>query len=531
MSEILVSISILCYNKAEISKQCFYHLEKTLPDKNVEVLITNNGSTDFTDSVVYNANLNNKVYIPYGTNIGFIKGHNEALKLARGKYFIVMNNDLLIHEDNWLYKLLKPLETDPKIGLVGVANAPKSLKPDGCGYWGRDLEYIDGACIAGRTEDFKNFGLFSESYEMFYCEDSDLSLKFRQMGYRIIEVPIKFTHISSVTANTIDPNFRNATLERNKKIFNLKWGVYLRNRMFTNHILVKANSHGIGDVICMTPIIRELRNEHPKAIINLETPYPEVFFNNPYVDKVHSKPQDYIYAFDRKIDLVPNYASKELIVDECAKVAGVRIENKNPELFMSVDELNEGHGIIKEAKEKTELVVGVCTQMARAAWAGRNWDFAHTQKLIEDLEGNGISVVEIGKDVKSSGLATVDLVNKTNLRQLFSVVANLDYFIGIDSACFHVASAFKILSFILFGATEPCARIVDFNNVVAIRQEGLKCLGCYMKKGVSNWNRCNLGTEECLQGLTPKMVLDFVYGEIDGKKENIKYLENVIRGN
>ena len=528
MSNIIATISILCYNNSKLTRKCLYDLERTLPEKNVEILITNNGSSDDTDNVIRNANLNNKVYIPYGTNLGFIRGHNEALKIARGKYFIVMNNDLLMNEDNWLYKLLKPLETDPKIGLVGMAGAPKSLKPDGCGYWGRDLEYIDGACVAGRTEEFIKYGLFSESFEMFYCEDSDLSLRFRQMGYRILEVPIKSTHVRSSTANTINQDFRNIILNKNKKVFNNKWGVYLRNKMFTNHILIKANSHGIGDVICMTPVIEEIRKEHPTAIIDLETPYPEVFFNNPHVTNVYDKPQNYTYAFDRKIDLVPNYASMGLIVDECAKVAGVNVKNKTPELFMTVDEINEGYNLIKEAKDKNELVVGTCLQMARAAWAGRNWDFEHAKKLTSSLEENGISVVELGKNVKSTGMG-IDLINKTTLRQLFSVISNLDYFIGIDSACLHIAQAFKIPSFALFGATEPIARIVDFDNVVAIKLN-LPCQGCYMKKGVSNWNRCNLSTEECMQDLLPEVVSEYIYGNIDGKSSNIKYLESVIRG-
>ena len=60
------------------------------------------------------------------TNQGFLRNCNNAARHARGKYVMFLNNDTQVTE-GWLSSLVKLMESDPSIGMVGS----KLVYPDG----------------------------------------------------------------------------------------------------------------------------------------------------------------------------------------------------------------------------------------------------------------------------------------------------------------------------------------------------------------------------------------------------------------
>ena len=75
----------------------------------------------------------------------------------------------------------------------------------------------------------------------------------------------------------------------------------MQNRGFNNKILICMGSLGIGDILALTPVLEGLRRDHPTAMIELDTTFPELFVNNPYVNKVHSIDRHHTEAYDRMI--------------------------------------------------------------------------------------------------------------------------------------------------------------------------------------------------------------------------------------
>lgn len=528
----LFSISILGFNRADCTKKCLQSIEKHTKGVEFEVIFVNNGSSDDSENVFLRSKIENKFYVPLGVNTGFPRGHNLSLNYASGDYFVVLNNDLVIEEDNWLEKLAKPLINNEKVALVGIDGIPNSLRNDGNGFFGEKLEYIDGSCLMGKTDFFLDFGLFNPSYDMFFYEDSDLSLRVRQAGYKIATVKLKHTHTRSSSFSGINNDFKTKILNKNKEVFMKRWSGYLQHRRFNNSILVKMFSHGGGDLICMTPVLEGLRRDHPHAKIELETNWPDLFKHNVSVDEIHGVRRQYTHAYDRIIELNLDYSSYDLIVESAARIAATDLheEEKTPSLYLDPLELQNGSDVIRQIKEdENDVVIGCALQMDRYNWHGRNWSFENTQILIAMLIESGYKVVELGKNVKSTGLASLDLVGKTELRELISIVANLDCFVGVDSMIFHIAQAFELPSYVLFGATEPISRIVNFDKTVSIRNEHLPCLGCYQRKGKSDYNKCILGTEACMQELSPETVYKHILGEIDGMASNINYLQKRAR--
>ena len=185
------------------------------------------------------------------TNQGFLRNCNQAAKAARGKYIMFLNNDTKVTE-GWLSSLVKLIESDPSIGMVGsklvypdgrLQEAGGILWSDGSGWnYGRlddpdkaeynyvkDVDYISGAAILLSVQLWKQIGGFDERFAPAYCEDSDLAFEVRKAGYRVVYQPLsKVIHFEGVSNGT-DVNgtgLKRYQVENSKKLRE-KWRMSL----------------------------------------------------------------------------------------------------------------------------------------------------------------------------------------------------------------------------------------------------------------------------------------------------------------
>jgi len=108
----LASVIVPCWNQLEFTRQCIAALVRcTRPPW--ELIVVNNASTD--DTAVYLAGVQDAAAVPVTvvantTNRGFPAAVNQGLKVARGEYLVLLNNDVVV-TDGWLDQ------------LIGLANA------------------------------------------------------------------------------------------------------------------------------------------------------------------------------------------------------------------------------------------------------------------------------------------------------------------------------------------------------------------------------------------------------------------------
>ena len=95
----LVTIAIPTYNRAGT------YLKHTLRSaidqsyKNLEIIVSDNCSTDHTESVVNELNDPRIQYVRHTQNIGHFRNFKFCLEQARGDYFLLLQDDDLIDED------------------------------------------------------------------------------------------------------------------------------------------------------------------------------------------------------------------------------------------------------------------------------------------------------------------------------------------------------------------------------------------------------------------------------------------------
>lgn len=205
----LVSIIIPAHNQFKYTWYCLKSVLRSVQNIAYELILADDNSSDQTREI--EKRVNNIVIIHNDGQRHFIRNCNHATTLARGKYLVFLNNDTLVYP-NWLPPLVRLLEQDENIGLIGS----KMLFPDGRlqeagslilsdgsamnnGYgacpdrpeynYPCRTDYISGASLMIRRELWEQIGGFDERYCPAYCEDADLAFAVRARNKEVFFQP------------------------------------------------------------------------------------------------------------------------------------------------------------------------------------------------------------------------------------------------------------------------------------------------------------------------------------------------------
>jgi ADP-heptose:LPS heptosyltransferase/GT2 family glycosyltransferase len=445
------TISILAVNKLQITQRCITTV--LFHSQDFELILTDNGSEDGTgdyfDSVA--AALPGKVrVIHHKENTGFWPAHNAAFALAQGVYFVCLNNDVMV-PGGWLEQLLEPFEADPAVAVSGPLGPACVVDNNfhGClvpGY----REYIEGSCLMARVNTVKKYGLFDPKLPgLIYCEDSDLSLRMREQGYKLAWVHLALEHVGSAT--TKDLPITNQWAAQNQAYCAQKWRHYLKVRKFDYPILIKR-SHATGDVLLTTPIIRHLRTAKPLAHIWVETGAKDVFRDNPNVEKVgkliEATPETFVIDLNFAYENQPetNY------LQAYAKVAEVELstpESRKLDLFLNQEELGYAVRVLPTGNKWLAVHVGPTN------WKGRDWPVERWRLCLAALLKDGWKTILIGHNDGTPFDVSLDLRGTTTLHQSAALIQQCRAFLGIDSLPLHLACAVGTPTVGLFGLSRP----------------------------------------------------------------------------
>ena len=263
----LVSIVIPVYNQFDYTYKCILSVINTVRDVTYEIIIGDDMSTDKTKNI--------RKYFPgiivsiNESDHGFLMNCNRAAKLARGKYICFLNNDTQVQE-GWLSSLVRLIESDEKIGMVGSKLVyPNGLLQEaggiiwsdanGCNFGrGKDLEmpeynyvkevdYISDASIMIRMSLWNEIGGFDERYKPAYYEDSDLAFEVRKHGYKVMYQPESVAvHFEGVSNGTdLNAGLKKHQVENREK-FAAKWSSELKAQYPSGDAVFLARERNFG---------------------------------------------------------------------------------------------------------------------------------------------------------------------------------------------------------------------------------------------------------------------------------------------
>lgn len=445
-------ISILSLNRLELTERCINSVIANSTASSYHLILTDNGSVDGSREYVERFRGSATVVLN-DKNEGFIGPNNKAFERAKemgAEYFIALNNDCEVPE-GWLEKLAAPLDADPKGALSGPEGGCRTLHENMDGYPGERLDYIEGSCLCAKISIVSTQGpLFSPYLDFIYGDDSDLSLRMREAGYNIYQAPFRVKHVQSAT--TLDPSVRDRcrqAQQRNHKTGMKRWSFYLKHRHF-NYPLIFCRRHAVGDVLLTTPIIAMLKAQNPERPIWVETDFPDIFKNNPHVEKAEKRLAG-VFQFAPCIDLNGAYEveiEKHIITcyAEKSKVACLR----NPKLYPSPDDILWAKNLAKSEQFSDK----VCVMHADgSAWPGKRWPVERFSQVAQWLVNQGWHVVAVGNTPLPDKFPAFNLIGLTCVLQLAALMATSQLFIGGDSFPMHAALAMGCPTVGVFGVT------------------------------------------------------------------------------
>jgi len=231
-----MSILIVNFNNKLLLNNCLNSIYETMPFKrSYEIIVVDNGSNDGSVNMVQKKFP--KVILIKNKNKGYGHAMNQALKISKSKYVVLLNDDMYLCP-NTLNDLFIFLEKNEKVGAVcckilnpnltlqvhDTSKFPATVKKlllniflkkiFNKSFFKINLEdfdkihkvdYVTGAACMIRMEVFQDIGLFDEQFFMFF-EEIDLGYRLKKKGWETYYIPSKgIVHYGGVSSRQ-NPN-------------------------------------------------------------------------------------------------------------------------------------------------------------------------------------------------------------------------------------------------------------------------------------------------------------------------------------
>lgn len=228
----LVSIIIVLYNSADYIEACLESISR-LDYGPMELVLVDNDSSDGSASIAREcaraSGITSCLISRLERNRGFAAACNHALSLSDGGLLLMLNPDTEVYP-SMVTELVDTFESE-SIGIAGckvlypggevIQHAGGFVRDNGLAmHYGyneedegqhdalADVPYVTGAALMVRRDVFTRAGMLDEGYFPAYFEETELCLKARRLGYRVVYVPgARVIHYESTTTGKFSPRY------------------------------------------------------------------------------------------------------------------------------------------------------------------------------------------------------------------------------------------------------------------------------------------------------------------------------------
>jgi hypothetical protein len=222
-----ISAIVVSFNTRQMTLDCLRSLHADLAGSKSEIIVVDNASTDGSAAAI-RQDFPSATVIENSDNRGFGAANNQAMRLAVGDFFLLLNSDAF-PKPGAVAAMFRCMNDHPRVGVVG----PKLLHADGSTQrscfrfpsplrawlenfwisrlvpsdwaWGdwrhwphnqeREVDFVIGACMLVRRQVFEETGGFDENFFM-YAEETDWQKRIQQAGWRVLFTPAaQITHL------------------------------------------------------------------------------------------------------------------------------------------------------------------------------------------------------------------------------------------------------------------------------------------------------------------------------------------------
>ncbi|HOF05256.1 MAG TPA: glycosyltransferase family 2 protein [Syntrophales bacterium] len=256
MADLRLSVIIVNWNTRELLRDCLTSLGGGDPEVSREIIVVDNASRDGSAAMVAR-DFPAVQILRNEENVGFARANNQAIRVARGRYLLLLNSDTVVPDPGIFRPWLAFLDSRPEIGAsgcrlvtadgrrwVGDAGFRPTLRtvfnysfflsrffPRRCpGLFLNEsrldgplaVDWISGAALMTRRDVLEKVGLLDESLFM-YAEDVEWGCRVRDHGYEVYYLPqFVIVHLVGMSGRKGKPaGFSNLWLRNLRRMYGL----------------------------------------------------------------------------------------------------------------------------------------------------------------------------------------------------------------------------------------------------------------------------------------------------------------------
>jgi len=257
-----VSIIIVNWNTKDILRDCLNSIHRETQGIQFETILIDNASTDGSVEMI-KKDFPQVILIENQDNRGFAAANNQGMKIAQGRYVLLLNPDSVI-EEGAIQKSISFADGYPSAGVVGIKTffGDGQLQQNCFQYasilnllistiglrnlfpkhrlWGRErymwwdyksvkeVDVVTGCYMLVRREVLKEVGLMDEEYFM-YGEEMDWCWRINNSGWKVVFYPqAQFIHYGGISSEQNPINMRNESRKSFLRFIRKRQGIWAK---------------------------------------------------------------------------------------------------------------------------------------------------------------------------------------------------------------------------------------------------------------------------------------------------------------
>jgi len=300
-----VSIIIVNWNTRDILRGCLDSIYKQTQGIGFEVVVVDNASSDSSAEMV-KQEFPQVILIANAENRGFAAANNQGMRIANGRYVLLLNPDTIIL-DGAIQKSVEFADKRPDVGVLGcqvwlndheiqktcfafptiwgaLVQATGLLRMFPLsrifgsayyGWWDRksemDVDVVSGMFMLVRQEAIQEVGLMDEDYFV-YAEETDWCYRFHKAGWRCVFSPIaKIIHLDGGSKSTaLIKNKMFVQMQKSMLIFHLKqqgrWSWIVRKGLYIFSMFFRYTIYSMMSLLSQQDNIQKKSDQSLAAI-------------------------------------------------------------------------------------------------------------------------------------------------------------------------------------------------------------------------------------------------------------------------
>jgi GT2 family glycosyltransferase len=298
-----LSVVIICWNDLKVISDCLQSIYEETKAIDFEVIVSDNGSSDGSLDFI-RKHYGQVQVVENKANLGFARGNNAGIQVAKGQYVLILNPDTIIR-NRALERLVEFADRHPEAGAFGC----RVLNPDGSfqnparpiptlrgyllaalylrwlgrlsdalatdiypGWDGRTerlIGYQSGCCILVRNELLQRLSGFDEQF-FYHFEETDLCCRIWRSGSSILYCPIaEITHLGGQSVGRFPIRFALETYRGGYRFFWKHYGTRTLTRIrwvYLLHLGIRFTGYSLLNLVKSSEALRSRLSMYQVAL-------------------------------------------------------------------------------------------------------------------------------------------------------------------------------------------------------------------------------------------------------------------------